>query len=121
MKIKIYSGLLMCLLAALALAADPSGKWSYETQGRRGPQTVTLTLKASGDALTGSISGGRGGDVEISDGKVNGDDISFSVVREFQGNQFTTKYTGKISGDTMNLTIDGGRGGPQTVTAKRTT
>lgn len=117
MKLKIL-GLLVCF-AALVLAADPSGKWTYETQGRNGPQTVTLTLKASGDSLTGSMSGGRGGPVDISDGKVNGDNISFSVVREFNGNQFTTKYSGKVSGDTIELTIEGPRGGPQTVTAKK--
>ena len=116
---KIYLFLLACTLAVVALAADPSGKWTYETQGRNGPQTVTLTLKASGDSLTGSISGGRGGEVNISDGKVSGDDISFSVVREFNGNQITTKYTGKLSGDSMNLTIEGPRGGPQQVTAKK--
>ena len=116
---KIYLFLLACALAVVALAADPTGKWTFETQGRNGPQTVTLTLKASGDTLTGSMSGGRGGEVNISDGKVNGDDISFSVVREFNGNQFTTKYTGKVSGDTINLTIEGPRGGPQQVTAKK--
>lgn len=119
MKTKIYLGLLVCLAALVVWAADPSGKWTYETQGRNGPQTVTLTLKASGDSLTGSVSGGRGGPVDISDGKVSGDDISFSVVREFNGNQFTTKYTGRVSGDTINLTIEGPRGGPQTVTAKK--
>jgi hypothetical protein len=116
---KLYTLVAGLLLAMVALAADPTGKWTYETQGRRGPQEVTLTLKASGDTLTGSISGGRGGEVEISDGKVSGDDISFSVVREFQGNSFTTKYKGKVSGDSIELTIEGPRGGPQTVTAKK--
>jgi len=118
---KIYTLLAGILLAMVALAADPTGKWSFETQGRNGPQTVTLTLKASGDALSGSISGGRGGPVDISDGKVAGDDITFSVVREFQGNSFTTKYKGKVSGDSIELTIEGPRGGPQTVTAKKST
>ncbi|HLH00558.1 MAG TPA: hypothetical protein VKX49_29910 [Bryobacteraceae bacterium] len=116
---KIYLFLLASALAVIALAADPTGKWTYETQGRNGPQTVTLTLNASGDTLTGSISGGRGGEVNISDGKVNGDNISFNVVREFNGNQITTKYTGKVSGDTLDLTIEGGRGGAQHVTAKK--
>jgi hypothetical protein len=118
---KIYSFLAGCLLAVVAFAADPSGKWSFETQGRNGPQTVTLTLNASGDALTGSISGGRGGPVDISDGKVSGNDISFNVVREFQGNAITTKYKGKVSGDSIELIIEGPRGGPQTVTAKKST
>ena len=120
MKRKLCLGVLVCLVAGLvALAADASGTWTYQTEGRRGPQTVTLNLKASDDTLTGSVSGGRGGAVEISDGKVNGDDISFSVVREFNGSQITTKYSGKLSGDTLNLTIEGPRGDPRTVTAKR--
>jgi hypothetical protein len=116
---KIRTLLLGCLLAVVALAADPSGKWTYETQGRNGPQTATLTLKASGDTLTGSVSGGRGGPVDISEGKVSGDDISFNVVREFNGNSITQKFKGKVSGDSMELTIEGGRGGPVTVTAKK--
>ncbi|HYL38563.1 MAG TPA: hypothetical protein VEV17_21785 [Bryobacteraceae bacterium] len=118
---KIYLLLLACALAVVALAADVSGKWTFETQGRNGAVTNTLSLKQSGDTLTGSLAGGRGGEVQISDGKVSGDDISFSVTREFQGNSFTTKYTGKVSGDSINLTIEGPRGGPQTVTAKKST
>ena len=118
---KIYLFLLACGLAVVALAADVSGKWTFETQGRNGAVTNTLTLKQSGGTLTGSLAGGRGGEVQISDGKASGDDISFSVTREFQGNSFTTKYTGKVSGDSINLTIEGPRGGPQTVTAKKST
>ena len=77
MKTRIYGILLAFAMAFVVLAADPSGKWTYETQGRNGPQTVTLTLSASGGSLTGSIAGGRGGEVNISDGKVDGDNISF--------------------------------------------
>lgn len=117
---KIYSVLLAFALAVVALAADATGKWTFETEGRAGTVTNTLTLKAAGGALTGTISGGRGGDVEISDGKIDGDKISFSVVREFRGNSITTKYTGKVSGDEIKLTIEGPRGGPREVTAKRT-
>ncbi len=119
MKIRLV--LLACALAFVALAADATGKWTFETQGRRGPQSATLTLKASGAELTGSLEGGRGGPVEISNGKVDGDNISFEVTREFNGNSFTTKYTGKVSGDTIELTIAGPRGEPQTVTAKKST
>ena len=118
---KIYLVLLACALAVVAMAADVSGKWTFETQGRNGAVTNTLTLKASGSTLTGSLAGGRGGEVNISDGKVDGDNISFSVTREFNGNQFTTKYSGKVAGDTINLTIEGPRGGPQQVTAKKST
>ncbi len=118
---KIYLVLLACALAVVAMAADVSGKWTFETQGRNGAVTNTLMLKAAGSDLTGTLDGGRGGPVEISKGKVDGDNISFEVTREFQGNSFTTKYSGKVSGDSIELTIEGPRGGPRTVTAKKST
>ncbi len=118
---KIYTVLLAFALAMVALAADVSGKWTFETEGRNGTMTNTLTLKADGGTLTGTIAGGRGGVVQITDGKVNGDNISFNVVREFRGNTMTTKYSGTISGDEIKLTIEGGRRGPREVTAKRST
>ena len=64
MKIRLLT--LLCILALVVFAADVTGKWSYEAQGRGGPQTVTLTLKQDGKKLTGSMGGGRGGDVDIS-------------------------------------------------------
>ena len=33
---KIYLVLLACALAVVALAADATGKWTFETQGRGG-------------------------------------------------------------------------------------
>jgi hypothetical protein len=115
---KFRLALLSCALAVMVYAADATGKWSFETQGRNGPTTQTLSLKQDGGSLTGTLAGGRGGETQITDGKVDGDHVSFNVVREFRGNQMTIKYTGVISGDEMKLTIDTGRG-PQEVTAKR--
>jgi hypothetical protein len=115
---KFRLALLSCALAVAVLAADATGKWSFETQGRNGPTTQTLSLKQDGSSLTGTLAGGRGGEVQISDGKVDGNNVSFTVVREFRGNQVSIKYNGVISGDEMKLTIEAGRG-PQEVTAKR--
>src|SRR5271166_1752147 len=115
---KVRLALLSCALAVVVWAVDATGKWSFETQGRNGPMTQTLSLKQDGGSLSGTLAGGRGGEVQISDGKVDGDKVSFSVVREFRGNQMTIKYNGVISGDEMKLTIETGRG-PQQVTAKR--
>jgi len=110
---KLY--LITALLAAgssLALAADIDGKWTAQFQGRGGnTQTQTLTLKASGSTLTGSMEGGRGGAVDISNGTIDGDNVSFKVVREFNGNQFTQQYKGTLSssGD-LTLSVSGGGG-----------
>lgn len=113
---RILRLVLPSLLATVALwAADPTGKWTAEMQGRNGnTMTVTMNLKADGDKLTGTVSG-RMGDTEISDGKVDGDNISFTVVREFNGNQFKQNYQGKLDGDTIHfkMTMEGGMGGGQ--------
>ena len=113
----------MIALAALTLwasfAADIDGKWTGQVEGRNGPQPQTMTLKASENTLTGSIEGGRGGPVEISDGKIDGSNVSFKVIREFQGNKITQEYKGTISGSELKLTVSGGRRGPSEVTYKK--
>jgi len=63
-----------------AFGAGIDGKWTAEVQTGRGPQTQTLTLKADGGKLTGSMEGGRAGSVEISEGMIHGDDVTFKVV-----------------------------------------
>jgi hypothetical protein len=117
---------ILCALTLAAIAADVSGKWTWEQQGRNGSQTSTLILKADGSTLTGSLDGGRGGAVDISDGKVDGNTITFSVKREFNGNTMKTDYKGTLDGDSLNLEfMRPGRGGaeptPVKVTAKRAT
>lgn len=118
---------ILLALALAAFAADVSGKWTFEQPGRNGPMTTTLSLKADGSTLTGSMEagGGRGGPpADISNGKVQGDNVSFDVVREFNGQSMTTKFKGKVAGDEMKLTVErpGRDGAPQAqeVTAKRT-
>ena len=122
MKRKLRLTVLAALVIAtgfVAFAADIDGKWTAETQGRRGPQTQTLTLKAAGDKLTGSIDGGRGGATDISDGMIMGAAVMFKVVRDFGGNKFEQSYKGTLAGDELKLTMDGGRGGPQEIAFKR--
>ena len=119
---------ILLVVAIAAFAADVSGKWTYEQPGRGGGpgRPVTITLKQDGNKLTGSVPGmGRGGDAppsEIQNGTVDGDKVSFEVVREFNGNKMTSKYEGTVSGDEMKLKITRDtQNGPQTneATAKR--
>jgi len=117
--------------AFAAMAADATGKWTYEQPGRNGNpgRPVTITLKQDGAKLTGSVPamgrGGQGGaPTEITDGKAEGDNVSFTVKREFNGNTMTTKYEGTVSGDEMKLKVTRDtQNGPMTseVTAKRST
>ena len=115
--------LLIGVMAALAWAADVSGKWVAQVPGRNGQtRETTFIFKADGSKLTGTVSGMRG-ENPISDGKVSGDDISFTVALSFNGNDIKMNYKGKIAGDEIKFTrtIEGGGGNmpPQEFTAKR--
>jgi hypothetical protein len=91
--------------------ADPTGTWKWSFSGQNGQtRETTLKLKLAGDKLTGTISG-RGGETEIEDAKLSGDEISFKITREFNGNKMTIKYNGKLSGDSIKGKTESERDG----------
>ncbi len=111
------------VFAALSLvwAADVNGKWVASIPGRDGtPRETTFTFKVEDGKLTGTVSG-RQGDTPISDGKIDGDNISFNRTLNAQGNSIKINYKGKVSGDEIKFTVtrDGGDQPPQEFTAKR--
>ena len=96
------------VLALAAFGADVSGKWVAKMQLPNGDtRDQTFNLKADGEKLTGTVSSPRG-DAEISEGKVNGDEVSFVVVRKFNGEERKIPYKGKVSGDEMKLEMSMG-------------
>jgi hypothetical protein len=113
MRKLITTGFLAGLLAMTAMAADVTGKWTAQLPGRGGQtREATFNFKVDGNTLTGTISGPRG-DMDISDGKIDGDTIAFSQTMEFNGNTMKILYKGTVSGDTINFTRtrEGGGGG----------
>jgi hypothetical protein len=96
---------------------DPTGTYIWTQAGRNGgaDRTNTLVLKLDGDKLTGKLSApGRGGaaaDTEIADGKLTGAEVSFSVVRTFNDNTMTNKYTGTVADGAIKGKIEFNRNG----------
>ena len=115
--------LLICMfaLAALALAQSVDGKWTGEIQGGRGPQMITLTLKAEGGKLTGATEGGRGGAIPIEEGTISGNILKFKTKQMGRGGEQIFNWSGTLAGDEIKFTrsIEGGQGMPQEFTAKR--
>jgi hypothetical protein len=111
---------LVALCAVVAFAADVTGKW-VATQERNGQtMTTTFNFKAEGSTLTGTVSGGRGGDVQISEGKIDGDNISFAVVRTMGDREMKTTYKGVVSADEIKFQVTMREGTPaREIIAKR--
>jgi len=103
----------LCLCAAaVALAADPSGKWEATTQTPRGEMTMTFNLEADGDKLTGTVGNEMMGESEIQDGKISGDEIRFKQVMQRGDRTMTIEWHGVLKGDELELTRNfaGGQG-----------
>jgi len=114
--LKAFICAIFCVsVAAMAQAqstnVDPSGTWTWSTPGRDGApgRTNTLVLKYSSSVLTGTLKaptrGGGTTNLDIADGKMAGDQISFTVTREFNGNSMTATYAGAITADALKGTI----------------
>ncbi len=96
--------LLACLMVTSAIAANVDGKWTAQVPGRQGnTQEMTFNFKTAGDKLAGTVATPRG-EMEIQDGKVEGDNISFSQTFERGGTPTKIMYKGKVAGDTIDFT-----------------
>lgn len=98
---------LLALIATCAMtvyAADANGTWKASVETPNGTMESTFALKVDGTKLTGTVTG-RMGEAPISEGKVDGDKVSFAVSREFNGQTFKITYDGVVKGDEMKLTV----------------
>lgn len=106
------AGLAVCVAAA-AWAADATGKWTWMQRGQNNTEVqINLELKQQGEKLTGTYQRGADGQkTEIKEGTIKENQVSFLIVREFNGQEFKITYKGKLEGDsitgTSSFTRDG--------------
>jgi rhodanese-related sulfurtransferase len=100
-----------------ATGSDPSGNWLWVNPGRNGTpdRENVLHLTADGANLKGAISApgpdGKPIETPILNGQVQGDQISFTVVRQTEGNRFTNNYSGKVTSEKIVGKIEFARNG----------
>lgn len=112
----------MCLVALSSFViaqASVDGTWTGEVQGGRGPQTLTITLKADSGKLTGTVGGGRGGPITIDEGTISGSDLKFKTKQQGRGGEIVFSWTGAVKGDEIAFSRTPEGGQAQTFTAKR--
>jgi hypothetical protein len=89
-----------------AKAAAATGTWNTALILGDGNRIEgTLKLKQDGDKLTGATVRNEN-ETPIQDGKIAGDEITFTVVRERDGGKVTGKYKGKITGDAIKGKVE---------------
>ena len=81
------------------MGTDLSGKWTSSFKIEDGSWLESmLTLKENGTKLAGKNEF-NGNETEISDGKVEGDTVSFKMLRDRDGRTVTSRYNGKLQKD----------------------
>lgn len=120
--------------AAAQEAGDLAGSWEFTIEapqrggdgggrggrggGRFGGGPQTLVLSVQDGALQGTLESERG-DSELTNIMLEGNKITFTIMRETQRGSFEATYTGEIDGDTMTGTMEA-RGGRFTINWKAT-
>src|SRR5437764_13102215 len=93
------------LFANWVLAADLTGIWAGQQQGRLGqPEDVAFRFKLDGQLLTGKMFGDEF-DIPITEASVSGDQVRFTTVTTnyYNGTKVKFTYTGTIKGTEMEL------------------
>jgi hypothetical protein len=114
--------LAFALLPLWVLAADTpdiSGTWTASFDTQIGKQDYTYTFVVKGTQLTGRAKSANG-DTAISEGKVDGNKVSFVENLDYQGMPLRIAYQGSIvSADVINFTRDVAGQAMEQLTAKR--
>jgi hypothetical protein len=106
MKIRIFvTSLALAALALPAAAQEVAGKWSGNVDTPQGPFPLTFDFAVMGAELTGALLNDFIGQIPISEGMVDGNEISFKLSIEMgPGASMTISYTGVVEGDELELT-----------------
>lgn len=98
-----FAVLAMALTVPAARAADVTGNWTAEMTSPDGnSMQLSFTFKQDGSKLTGTVLGPQGDPMEISNGKIDGDKLSFDV--SFNGMTISHEGTVSEAGDEIELT-----------------
>ena len=130
MRTAVFTSMALLLIGASTVAAaDISGKWFAQVPGPRHLLLEpTFTFKVEGAKLTGLMTYPLGDQVyrlDISEGKVGGDDVAFVVASKVGNAETKWTFQGKVAGDKIEFTVElqGGPGADPPaqfdVTAKR--
>jgi hypothetical protein len=105
------------VFALAALAADISGNWKATAEGPNGSMERTFVFKVDGNKVTGETTSSMMGKSTISDGKIDGDTVTFTITGSFGGNEVKINYKGKVTGSEIHFTSEmaGGDGGGQAI------
>jgi hypothetical protein len=112
---KYFFAVVAVLLSTMIVcAAAIDGTWKGTMETPMGAMENTITLKADGANLTGSVKTDFF-ESKIENATLKGDKVSFVINMDFG----TLKYEGTLAGDDLNFSVAGPDGSPSELKTKR--
>jgi hypothetical protein len=97
---------LMALFTLSTLAAEIAGTWKATAEGPNGTMERTFVFKVEGNTLSGETVSSFVGKSTITNGRVDGDNLSFTITVNFGGTEAKVNYKGKVTGQEIRLTAE---------------
>lgn len=97
----------LLLFAFAACAADITGNWKATAEGPQGAMERTFTFKQDGAKVTGETTSSFAGKSTITDGKIDGDTVTFTIMIKIQDQEMKMNYKGKVNGNEIKFSVDG--------------
>jgi hypothetical protein len=103
------------LFVACATWADPTtgpsgtivGNWKWNISVQDNSIDMSAKLKLDGDKITGTfLDGFDNTSYDVTNGKLDGQNVTFTITRPLQDQKIESTYTGKLDGDTIKGSID---------------
>lgn len=108
--------------APASTGVDFTGNWKSEFNTQIGVQKYTYLLKQEGTKISGKAQaeiGDQKKESELTEGKADGDKISFVELLNYQGNDLRISYSGRLAGNELKLTRAVGEIAKEELIAKR--
>lgn len=87
------------------IPAGVAGTWRWSVQTPRGKREYVMTLRQRFQKVAGTVSVGEH-ESTITNAKLVGTQLSFTVTPEIGGQKVTMKFSGRVNGDTITGTVD---------------
>lgn len=91
--------------AAKVATAKVAGGWDFSFTSPQGAATWRITFTQAGDTLRGTAATDFG-QLDVVDGWVTGNDMSFTLNLNFNGQMISVNFAGTVKGDTVQGNVD---------------
>ena len=111
---------LLATTSSVAAQANVAGNWILTLDSPQGPADVTAVFAQDGDTVTGELELPMVEAAEMSEGKIDGNKLTFLLSVSFDGTWYTLEVEAEVDGDAMEGSLYMAEMGSFPMTGKRT-